>query len=64
MLVATTASVIAWEPREKLKPKRRRKEGIIQKKKKNENNIARHLNSYFTATEKKNCRVLSLGTAS
>lgn len=65
MLVATTASVIAWEPREKLKPKRRRKEGIIQKKKKkSENNITRHLNSYYTATEKKNCHVLSLGTAS
>lgn len=36
MLVATTGSVIAWDPREKLKPKRRRKEGIIQKKRKKE----------------------------
>jgi len=50
-LVATTASVIAWGPHEKPKPKRRRKEGIPQKKEAKPN-IARHLNSCFTATEK------------
>ena len=62
MLVATTASVIAWAFHEKLKPKRRRKKGIPQKKK-GKNKYCKIPEQLFHCYRKK-CRVLSLETVS
>lgn len=52
MLVATTAPVIAWGPSEKPKDEGKTEYHQKKKKKKVKTNIARHLNSYFTAMEK------------